>query len=71
MTIDLSVGDNPKTHQTHSIRDPLRIAYIGKGSCGGGIVSIEQYDGTKTLIYFLEPKGLLLGFKEKAMAAAA
>ena len=71
MMIDLSVGDSPKTHQTHSIRDPLRIAYAGNGTCGGGIVSIEQYDGTRTLIYFLEPKGLLLAFKEKAMAAAA
>ena len=71
VTVDLSVGDSPKTHQTHSIRDPLRISYIGNGPCHGGIVSIEQYDGTKTLIHFLEPKGLLLGFKEKAMAAAA
>ena len=70
VTIDLFIGDK-KTHQNHSIRDPARIALMGNGSTHGGIVNIEQQDGTQTLVHFLEPKGLLLGYKEMAAAAAA
>jgi hypothetical protein len=38
----------------------------------GDIISLEQTDGTRTLITFIEPIGLLLGFYEaRAFAVAA
>jgi hypothetical protein len=69
-TMDISVRANTKSHQTHSIKNPSRIAFLTADNSHGDIVDVEQEDGTKTLIHFKEPMGLLIGFKV-AMAAAA
>lgn len=69
VTMDISVRVNGESHQTHSVKDPSRIAFLTAAG-HGDIVDIEEEDGTKTLIHFKEPRGLLIGFKV-AMASAA
>lgn len=71
-SIDISVGENTESHQTHMIKDPSRVAILAGDSMHGDIISLEQTDGTRTLITFIEPVGLLLGFYEaRAFAVAA
>jgi len=70
-TVDISVGENTESHQTHSIKDPSRVAILHADSSHGDIIDIEQADGTKTLVSFLEPVGLLLGFHEATAFAIA
>ena len=70
--IDISVGKNTEAHQTHTIKDPSRVAILTGDAMHGDIISLEQTDGTRTLITFIEPVGLLLGFYEaRAFAVAA
>lgn len=71
VTIDISVGDPTGSHQTHNIKDPTRIAFLLAEASRGDVVAIEEADGTKTLIRFVEPARLLLGFTEIEIVAAA
>ena len=71
VTIDISVGEDTRSHQTHSIKDPTRIAFLRADSAHGDIVDIEQKDGTKTLITLIEPMGVIVGFTEVEMIATA
>jgi len=70
-TIDISVGENTDHHQTHNIKNPTRITFLPAEGLHGDIINIEEANGTKTLIKFVEPVGLLVGFTEMSMAAAA
>jgi hypothetical protein len=69
--IELSVGRPAGAHQTHTIRQPVRVSLFAGAEPHRDVVSIEESDGTKTLIRFIEPRGLLLAFSEMRMAAAA
>lgn len=71
ITIDVSLGENTESHQTHTIKDPTRIAFLGADSSHGDIVDIEQSDGTKTLITFVEPMSIIVGFTELEMTAVS
>lgn len=71
VTIDISVGENAESHQTHMIENPTRIAFLLADSSHGDIIDIEQKNGTKTLITFIEPMGVIVGFTEIEMIAAS
>lgn len=69
-TIDISVGENTDSHQTHNILNPTRIAFLAAKDGYRDVIDIEEADGTKTLITFIEPMGLLVGFTEVSIAIA-
>jgi hypothetical protein len=68
MLIDISVGESRDAHQTHNIKNPLRVAYLPADDQHGDVIDIEEEDGTKTLITFIEPMGILVGFTYVEMA---
>ena len=69
-TIDISVGQNTESHQTHNIKNPTRIAFLA-GTDYRDVIDIEEEDGTKTLITFVEPMGIVFGYTEIDVAIAA
>ena len=69
--IEIFVGNGEDLHQTHTIKNPSNIAYLGKDDDPGGIVEIEEADGTKTLVHILEPKPLILKFAAAADKGAS
>lgn len=64
-TIDISVGENTDLHQTHNIADPARVAFLAAADNHGDVVDIEEADGTKTLIYFVEPMSIIAGYEDE------
>ena len=68
-TIDISVGESLSNHLTHNIIDPIRVSLLSAGPNTADIVAIEEKDGTKTLIRFMEPMGILVGFAEQVLWA--
>ena len=69
-TIDISVGENTKAHQTHNITNPTRIAFLA-GPDYRDVIDFEEEDGTKTLLTFIEPMGVIFGFTEIDVAIGA
>lgn len=69
-SIDISVGENTASHQTHSIINPTRVAFLKAADNHGDVVDIEEDDGTKTLIAFIEPMGIIIGYTEVDMVAS-
>jgi hypothetical protein len=67
--IDISVG--MEDHQTHNILNPTRVSFLAADDVHGDIVDIEEEDGTKTLITFMEPMGVLVGIREESIIAVA
>ncbi len=70
ISIDVSVGENAQAHQTHIIDEPLSVAFLAATDNHGDVIDIEEKDGTKTLITFIEPMGILIGHMEIEIAAA-
>lgn len=69
-SIDISVGENTDSHQTHNIQNPNRVAFLRADESHGDVIDIEEEDGTKTLITFIEPMGILVGYQKVEMVAA-
>lgn len=70
-SIELSVGENTDAHQTHTINNPTRVAFLAGDERHGDVIDVEEEDGTKTLISFVEPMGILVGYTEVDIAATA
>lgn len=70
-TVEVATMGPDLAHQTHSIMNPERILFLESENGQGDVVNIQESDGTKTLVRFMEPKGLLVGFERAAFAAAA
>lgn len=70
-SIDISVGETVNHHQTHMIQDPTRVAFRPGDADHDDVVDIEEANGTKTLIRFTEPMGVLVGMAEYQMVVAA
>jgi len=64
ITIDISVGENTDSFFTHLIKDPASVEFVAAFGSHGDIVNIEETDGTKTLIQFIEPMGIVVGYTE-------
>ena len=71
VSIDISVGENTENHQTHNIVNPTRVAFLAADADHGDVIDIEEEDGTKTLITFIEPMGILVGYTAVEMVATA
>jgi hypothetical protein len=71
ISFDVSVGANTKFHQTHNIKNPTKVAVLSATDKHGDVIDIEEADGTKTLISFIEPMAILIGYMEIDIAAAA
>ena len=67
-SIDISVGENTEAHQTHTINNPSSVAFLAGVDTHGDVIDIEEDDGTKTLITFIEPMGILIGYIETQIA---
>ncbi|MEO6334584.1 MAG: DUF5335 family protein [Pyrinomonadaceae bacterium] len=70
-TIDISVGENTDAHQTHNIENPARVAFLAADDDHGDVINIEEDDGTKTLITFIEPMSIIAGYAEGETVASA
>lgn len=70
-SIDISVGESTDAHQTHNIQNPSRVAYLSEEAGRGEVVDIEEADGTKTLITFMEPMAIVAGYTELEIAVTA
>jgi hypothetical protein len=70
ITIDISVGENTDAHQTHNIQNPIRVAFLAADDAHGDVIDIEEEDGTKTLITFIEPMGIIAGYAERSFATS-
>lgn len=67
-TVDISVGENTDQHHTHNIKNPMRVAYLAADDNYADVVDIEEADGTKTLLRFTKPIGVMVGFAGYEMA---
>jgi hypothetical protein len=70
ISIEISVGENTQAHQTHSIKNPMRVIFLAAADKEDDVIDIEEEDGTKTLITFLEPMSIEVGFAEVDVATA-
>ena len=71
INIVISLAGNHLEHQTHTIRNPMRIAFLAADDSHGDVAEIEEADGTKTLIRFVQPMGVLVGFTKYELTVAA
>jgi hypothetical protein len=69
--IGIIVGQDSAHHQTHNISNPTKVAYLSKEENHGGVVEIEEADGTKTLIHIIEPMPLVINYAENHEIKAA
>ncbi|HEX6124118.1 MAG TPA: DUF5335 family protein [Pyrinomonadaceae bacterium] len=70
-SIDISVGEGTDAHQTHNIKNPTKIAFLAGEEGRSDVIDIEEENGTKTLITFIEPMGIIFGYTEVEMVATA
>ena len=71
ISIDISVGEDTANHQTHNIINPVKVDFLEGEDNRPDVIDIEEEDGTKTLITFIEPMGVLVGFTTIEMVATA
>ena len=60
--IQLLLGDRTESHLTHTIVDPVKIAFEGTGFGPAGVLDIEDASGTKTLVKFIQPLPVLVEY---------
>ena len=59
-TVVISFGEYSDSHLTHCIGNPTRMAFL-EAANGDEVLDIEEADGTKTLIRFIEPMSMFMG----------
>ncbi len=69
-SIDLSVGEDTDSHQTHTIKDPSKVMVLAANEDQDDVIDIEEADGTKTLITLIEPMSIWVEYIEVDIAAA-
>lgn len=67
--IEISLGENTKHHQTHTISKPVKIAYRNESNAQAGVLEIEEGDATKTLISLMNPMPVYIGYVSYAMVS--
>jgi len=58
----LLTGTDTQTHQTHVIDAPAKVLFQEAGVGPVGLLDIEDQEGTKTLIRFIEPRDVLVDY---------
>lgn len=62
--VGIMVGHDEDNHQTHNIKNPVKINFLGNGEDTAGTVEFEEADGTKTLVHIYEPMPLTIGHEK-------
>lgn len=70
-TVGIMVGTDDDHHQTHNIKNPTKILYLGDDDKPSGIVEIEEADKTKTLIHIIQPMPLVIKYVDQHETTAA
>ena len=68
--IEIFIGDDDR-HQSHNIKNPTKIVYLGRTDGPGGVVEFEEADETKTLLYIIEPQPLVVRYVRTEELTAA
>ena len=69
--LEIAVGESAEQHQTHNISNPTKVAYLDEGDFLGGVIDIEDENGTKTLISLLSPMPVYVGYDEYEIVMAS
>ncbi len=69
-SVEIMVGIEKEQHQTHTITNPARIAYLSQIGESPGVVEIEEENGTKTLIHLIQPLPIRLNYLQNQEALA-
>jgi len=69
--IEVIVGEDADHHQEHNIENPLKINYESEEGESGGIVDIEEENGTKTLIHIIKAMPLEIEYRKTEGIVAA
>lgn len=68
--IEILLGKDADHHQTHNIFSASGVAFLPNESDAGGILEIEEPDGTKTLVRIKEPMPIDVGYGAYRVAHA-
>ena len=63
-SIEIALGKTIENHQSHNISNPTKVAFLGENEKNGGIVEIEEENGTKTLVHIIEPMSVVISYSE-------
>ncbi len=69
--IEIFIGTDDDHHQTHTVKNPTKIAYLGEDDKPSGVVEIEEMSGRKTLVHIIQPMPLVMKYVEPEEFAAA
>ena len=69
-TIEIAVGVSTE-HQSHNIVNPSKVAFLGDDEKAGGILEIEEDNGTKTLVHIIEPIPVVVSYSEFEVVSTA
>jgi hypothetical protein len=70
-SIDISGGyETTESHLTDKIINPTRVTFLASGNHHPDVIDIEEQDGTTTLITFIEPRDILVGFGKAEVLVA-
>lgn len=68
--IEIALVKDLDHHQTHNIFDAKDVEFLPNKDDAGGILKIEENDGTKTLVRLLEPMPIESGYGAYRVANA-
>jgi Family of unknown function (DUF5335) len=60
--IEISLGEDVEKHQTHTVLNPVKMAYLSENDSHVGVLEIEEENGTKTLISLIKPMPVYFGY---------
>ena len=63
-SIEIALGKTIENHQSHNIYNPIKVAFLDESEKNGGIVEIEEENGTKTLVHIIEPMSVVISYSE-------
>ena len=60
--VEISLGEDTEHHQTHTISQPLSIAYFNETDSHVGVLEIVEENNTKTCISLMNPMPIFMGY---------
>lgn len=60
--ITILTGGSPDEHQSHTVLNPVAVGFYARGGEAGGIIEIEDGEGTQVLLRLKEPGPVELGY---------
>jgi hypothetical protein len=71
LKIEVLVGDRIESHQTHTVENPVRMSVERDRVGPGGLLGIEDADGTKMLIKFIQPFPVVVEYVNTDMVSVS